>query len=73
MDSKLLIETVAMILLIAAFPVISLGATADLPAVWWLGFAAFVAGGLLPVITRFMNHAADTPRDVGMEYDDRVS
>ena len=32
-----------------------------------------VAGGLLPIVTRYMDHSGDTVRDVGMEYDDRPS
>jgi len=73
MDRKLGIETTAMVLLIVAFPVVSIGATNALPAVWWVGFIAFVVGALLPVWTRFMDHAGDRPRDVGMEFDDRAS
>lgn len=73
MDRKLIIETVAMLLFFAAFAVISVGTTNGIPAMWWIGFAAFVLAGLLPVATRFMNHLADKPRDVGMEFDDRTS
>ncbi|WP_348787343.1 hypothetical protein [Leifsonia sp. NPDC080035] len=73
MDRKLVIETLAMILLIVAFPLISIGATNGITALWVLGFVVFVVGSILPVWTRFMNHAADVPRDVGMEFDDRVS
>lgn len=73
MDRKLAIETLAMILLLAAFPIISIGATNGSTALWWVGFAVFVVGSALPVVTRFMNHTADAPRDVGMEFDDRVS
>jgi hypothetical protein len=73
MDRKLAIETLSMVLLIASFPIISIGATSGSPVGWWLGFAALVVGAALPVATRFMNHSADAPRDVGMEFDDRVS
>jgi hypothetical protein len=41
--------------------------------VWWIGLLSLVAGGVLPVLTRYMDHSTDTIRDVGMEYDDRPS
>ena len=73
MDIKLRIETLAMLLFFAAFIVISIGTTNDLPVVWWIGFGAFVLAGLLPIWTRYMNHLADKVRDVGLEFDDRTS
>ncbi|WP_051432786.1 hypothetical protein [Promicromonospora kroppenstedtii] len=73
MDKKLTTETLAMVLFFVACLVISLGATQGLAAVWWIGFAAFVVAGLLPVWTRYMDHTKDAPRDAGMEFDDRVS
>lgn len=73
MDNKLKWETLAFVLLILAFPIISQGTTHDHAAVWWIGLAAFILGGLIPVGTRFMNHLKDKPRDMGMEFDDRTS
>ena len=73
MDKKLKAETLALVLLIAAFPITSWGTTAGNYLVWWIGFICLVAGGLLPVMTRYMDHSGDTVRDVGMEYDDRTS
>lgn len=73
MDQKLKLETLAFVLLIAAFPVISLGASHDHRAVWIIGLLAVIAGGLLPIWTRYMNHADDKVRDAGMEFDDRTS
>ena len=73
MDRKLQLETLAFVLLIAAFPVISVGTDRDNTAVWVTGFMAVVLGGLLPIWTRYMNHADDEIRDMGMEYDERVS
>ncbi len=72
MDKKLVVETIAMVLLIAAVPVVSAGATGGLVTTWWIGFAALVLGALLPVWSRFMDHSADVPRDAGMEFDDRA-
>ena len=73
MDKKLKAECLSLLLLFAAFPITSLGTTGGNRLVWWIGFASLVAGGLLPVMTRYMDHSTDTIRDVGMEYDDRVS
>jgi hypothetical protein len=72
-DRKLKAETIALVVLLVAFPVISLGTTEDIPAVWWLGLLAAALGGLLPVWTRYMDHSADRPTDMGMEFDDRTS
>lgn len=73
MDKKLKTECLSLLLLFAAFPITSFGTTGGSRLVWWIGFASLVVGGLLPVMTRYMDHSTDTIRDVGMEYDDRVS
>jgi hypothetical protein len=73
MDRKLKAETVALVLLLAAFPITSWGTAAGNYLVWWIGLLSLVAGGVLPVWTRYMDHSGDTIRDVGMEFDDRTS
>jgi hypothetical protein len=73
MDRKLQAETLSLLLLCAAFPIISFGATAGNAWIWVFGLLTLIAGGLLPIITRYMDHSGDTVRDVGMEYDDRTS
>jgi hypothetical protein len=73
MDNKLVIETVGLLLLFAAFPVTSLGASRGNAVVWVLGLVCLVAGGLLPIATRYMDHTADKPTDMGMEFDERTS
>jgi len=73
MDKKLKAETLAFVLLLAAFPITSWGTMAGNYLLWSIGFLSLVAGGLLPIMTRYMDHSADTIRDVGMEYDDRTS
>ena len=73
MDKKLTAECWSLVLLFAAFPIISWGTTGGNYLVWWIGFVSLVAGGLLPVMTRYMDHSRDTVRDVGMEFDDRTS
>jgi hypothetical protein len=73
MDKKLKAETLALVLLLAAFPITSWGTTVANYLVWWIGLISLVAGGLAPIVTRYMDHSSDTIRDVGMEYDDRTS
>jgi hypothetical protein len=70
---KLITETIGLLLLFAAFPLTSLGATGGRTVVWVLGLICLVAGGLLPIVTRFMDHSADKPTDMGMEFDERTS
>jgi hypothetical protein len=70
---KLVTEGVALLLLFAAFPLVSIGATGGIAVVWWLGLLCLIAGGLLPIVTRYMDHSADKPTDVGMEFDERTS
>lgn len=73
MDTKLRVETLAFVLLLLAFPVISIGTTHGGGWLWWIGLLVFVLAGVLPVWTRYMDHSTDKPRDVGMEFDDRTS
>jgi hypothetical protein len=70
---KLATETIGLLLLFAAFPLTSLGATGGNTVVWALGLLCLTAGGLLPIVTRFMDHRADKPTDMGMEFDERTS
>jgi uncharacterized membrane protein len=53
MMNKLAVQSIALVLLVAAFPLVSWGTTGGNNALWWLGIAALVIGGLLPVLTRF--------------------
>lgn len=73
MDRKLIADTLALLLLWASFPIISLGTTGGNDVVWWLGFLCLVVGGLLPISTRFMDHTGDRIRDQGLEFDERTS
>jgi hypothetical protein len=72
-DKKLKTEILALALLIAAFPITSWGTTAGSNPIWWIGLISLIGGGLVPVLTRYMDHSADKIRDVGMEFDERTS
>lgn len=73
MDKKLRSECLALLLLFAAFPIISVGTTTSSDLIWRAGLLSLLAGGLLPIWTRYMDHSKDTVRDIGVEFDDRVS
>jgi hypothetical protein len=70
---KLVAETIALIVLFAAFPVTSYGSTAGSMPIVLLGLLCMIVGGALPIITRFMDHSRDKVRDAGVEFDDRAS
>jgi len=70
---KLVAETVALILMFVAFPLTSKGATAGNLPLLIAGLLCVIAGGALPIVTRFMDHSKDQVRDAGVEFDDRAS
>lgn len=45
--------TIAFALMAVSLPLISVGFTADLAALWMLGFGALILGALIPPIMRF--------------------
>jgi len=73
--NKLVVESWALVLLLAAFPLTSIGSSGGAAPVWWLGFASLIVGSLLPVLTRFADrkNVPDEPGDIGMEFDERTS
>jgi nitrate reductase NapE component len=70
---KLTAETIALVLLFAAFPLTSIGSMGHSTFALWMGLLCVVLGGALPIVTRFMDHSKDKVRDVGVEFDDRAS
>jgi hypothetical protein len=70
---KLTAETIALVLLFAAFPLTSIGSMGHNTSALWLGLLCVVLGGALPIVTRFMDHSKDKVRDAGLEFDDRAS
>lgn len=51
----------ALILLLAAFPLISIGTTSGPAFLWWTGLLALTAGGLIPPLQRLLLGAAAPP------------
>lgn len=52
MTSRLVALSASLVLLLIAFPLISIGTTGGSPMLWRLGLAALVTGGILPPLRR---------------------
>lgn len=52
--NRLAYLSVSLILLVVAFPLISAGTTHGPDALWWMGLAALVCGGLIPPVQRLL-------------------
>jgi hypothetical protein len=72
--SRLVALSLSMLLLLVAFPLISVGSTQGPPLLWWLGLLALVVGGLIPPAARFLaaGHSKPSPTRAGMAEDERV-
>jgi len=57
-------RNLSLVLMLAAFPLISIGTTTGRPILWWLGFASLALGALVPPVMRFLPPPAkkDEPR-----------
>lgn len=52
--NRLAYLSVSLVLLVVAFPLISLGTSYGPPLLWWVGLSALVAGGLIPPLQRLL-------------------
>lgn len=52
--NRLAYLSVSLVLLVVAFPLISLGTSYGPPVLWWAGLLALVAGGLIPPVQRLL-------------------
>lgn len=75
MMSRLAALSISLVLLLAAFPLISVGTTGGPPVLWWLGLGALGLGGLIPPLRRFVirDRPLPAPTPIGLPEDDRVS
>jgi hypothetical protein len=73
--SSLAVLSLSMALLLAAFPLISIGTTRGSTPLWGLGLIALAAGGLIPPVGRFLaaREPEPPPTGAGMCDDCRVS
>jgi len=52
--SRFAVRNVSLLLMLAAFPLISIGTTGDQALVWWLGLASLAFGALIPPAMRYL-------------------
>ncbi len=52
--NRLAYLSLSLILLVLAFPLISIGMTTGPNSLWWLGLLALTCGGLIPPIQRLL-------------------
>jgi hypothetical protein len=52
--SPFVARNVSLLLMLAAFPLISVGTTRGQPLVWWLGVASLGIGALIPPVMRYL-------------------
>jgi hypothetical protein len=52
--SRSIARNLSLLLMLASFPLISIGTTGGRPIVWWLGLASLVLGALIPPVLRFV-------------------
>jgi hypothetical protein len=57
--TRLTLLSIALILLLIAFPLVSIGTVQNMEAVWWLGMLALVAGGVIPPVARFTHEVSE--------------
>ena len=55
-------RNISLLLMLAAFPLISIGTTRGPAALWWLGLASLVIGALIPPVLRFVPAREERPR-----------
>lgn len=66
--------TLSLLLMLAAFPLISIGSFHGPDALWWTGLAALAIGGALPPVRRFVAARREQrASSVGLAGDERVS
>ena len=75
MMTRLAALSISLVLLLVAFPLISIGTTTGPPVLWWLGLVALALGGLIPPLRRFTSRSQTppAPTQIGLPEDDRVS
>ncbi len=52
--SRSIARNLSLLLMLAAFPLISIGTTNGRPIIWWLGLASLALGALIPPVMRFV-------------------
>ncbi|AHY48336.1 Hypothetical Protein RradSPS_3053 (plasmid) [Rubrobacter radiotolerans] len=53
--NQMTLQGLSLIILLVPLPLISIGATADLPVLWWAGLILLIIGGLIPAALRYVS------------------
>lgn len=52
--SRFAARNLSLVLMLAAFPLISIGTTGGRPVLWWIGLASLAVGALIPPVMRYL-------------------
>lgn len=52
--SRFAARNLSLLLMLAAFPLVSLGTTSARPVLWWLGLVTLGLGALIPPVMRYL-------------------
>ena len=52
--SRFAARNLSLLLMLAAFPLISVGTSGDQAVLWWLGLASLTIGALIPPVMRYL-------------------
>jgi hypothetical protein len=61
--SKMLVLGIALVLLLASLPLISIGTMQENATLWWAGLGLLIVGGAVPPVTRFVIRDDDDDGD----------
>ncbi|WP_119069495.1 hypothetical protein [Rubrobacter indicoceani] len=53
--NQMTLQSLSLIVLLVPLPLISVGATAGIPALWWAGLVLLLVGGLIPAALRYVS------------------
>lgn len=57
--SDMQLQGISLIILMVPLPLISIGASAGIALLWWLGLALLAAGGVIPAALRYVSVGKD--------------
>ena len=55
-------RSLSLLLMLAAFPLISIGTMGDRPLLWWLGLVVLALGAMIPPVLRYAPEERSEPK-----------